>query len=494
MLPGHEKLDGQFFISTVPKPCPSGWQQFRLEDLFLNASADTRIVPVVDADQRPIGVLLGIPIDLARGVVVEGEYRINSRLDDVKCVDTFVEESIYGLAGSFLFVLSTLGLRRIYLDANGTLSIVYDREQKLAAATASVLLDAVSYRKRLRVELYDALDIENAGWFTAGLTAHDGISRLLCNHYLDLDSWTARRHWPLAEVKTSKYPLSICLRICDRITKTMAILAASEKTSVALTAGNDSRLLLACSRNMIADLSFVTVAAPTADVDVACASRLSRQFRLNHQILPFREATSDEADLWRLRAGHCVGGNNVKMHPSVKPLEGQYFIGGLGGEVGRGFLWLNAEHNTAIDARGLVRRLKLPQNTEVISAVEAWLAPLLDFDAFLILDLAYLELRMSAWGFCDSYVLPGHREIHPMISRENYVDMLSLPPDLRRKGAIYAKAIQTLWTEISEVPINKYGNYKDILRPAREAIKNPKRASKKIVQVVGTWRSRIAHS
>ena len=51
----------------------------------------------------------------------------------------------------------------------------------------------------------------------------------------------------------------------------------------------------------------------------------------------------DEAELWRLRTGHCLGGTNVWMHPSVRPLDGRCFVGGLGGEIGRGFLWLNAQ-------------------------------------------------------------------------------------------------------------------------------------------------------
>jgi hypothetical protein len=491
MLPGHDKLDGQFFISAGPTACPLGWRLHTRDGLCVAVAQEMRVLPVLDANGDQIGFMLGTPIDLDKGVIVDREYHLDGVLGDVQSLDALIERNVYRLTGSFLFIMSVGGNKRLYLDANGSLSVVYDSERKLAGATAAVLLDPAAYAARFRARLYKALDVENAGWFTAGMTAHEGISRLLCNHYLDLCTWTTKRHWPFAEIETAKDPLAACLRMCDRISRTTAVLAKAGKTTIALTAGNDSRLLLACARSMIADVSFATVAAPTADIDVACATRLAREFGLEHDVLPYREATRAEADLWLLRAGHCVGGNNVKMHPSVKPLEGQYFIGGLGGEVGRGFLWLNAEKDTVIDARGLISRLKLSPTVEVLRAVEEWLAPVSHLDAFLILDLAYIELRMSAWGFCDSYVKPRHCEINPMISRENYTEMLSLPPAMRRKGDIYSKVIALLWREISEIPVNRYGNYRDILRPATEAIRNPKRASRKIRQIVGSWRSRV---
>ena len=487
LLPGSDNFDGQFVISTVAKPCPRGWQQRQLGALVLNLAPTTNAVPVLDAENRSIGLLIGMPIDLDRNSIVDGQYRLDCRLDDVRNLDDFVEKNIYRLTGSFLFILSALGSRRIYLDADGTLSVVYDQEARVAGATASVLLDTDEYQRRFRAELYKTLDVEDAGWFTAGLTAHEGITRLLCNHYWirQLDDKTPLASRADRDIQRSSVGLRENLRSHF---SNDADPCARRKHQCGANCSDDSRLLLACSRQLLANLTFVTVAAPTADMDVACAKRLARQFGLRHDVLPYREATVAEADLWRFRAGHCVGGNNVKMHPSVEPLEGQYFIGGLGGEVGRGFLWLNAKQDTAIDAKGLVARLKLARTAEVVEAVDAWLAPLAHFDTFLILDLAYLELRMSTWGFCNSYVKPRHHEIHPIISRANYVDMLSLPPELRRKGDIYFQAIEARWKEISKVPINKYGNYKDILRPAKEAIRNPKRASRKVMQIVGAWR------
>lgn len=485
MLPASDQLDGQFIISAQAKPPFAGWRQLHIGPLFVNLSPTTKSVQVQDAAGIQIGILIGTPIDLEQRRLVFQRHVVDAVLEETTDIDAFVENAIYRLTGSFLFILCTEKFRRIYLDANGTLSVVYDAEARVAGATAAVLLDPAEYRRRFRTRLYKALDVPNAGWFTGDLTAHVGIHRLICNHYLDLDRWTMKRHWPTAAIEASANPTATCARLFSRVTDTIEILSRTGQVSVGLTAGHDSRLLLACCRNLLDNVSFVTVNAPGADVDVGCARRLARRFKLAHALLPYREATAEDANLWQLRTGHCVGGNNVKMHPSVQPLEGKYFIGGLGGEVGRGFLWLNAEDDTGLDTRGIVSRLKLPPEDEIIEAVETWLGALPPFGTLLKLDLAYLELRMSSWGFCDSYVKPRQAEIHPMISRANYTDMLSLPPQMRRNGDIYFAQIAESWTEISQIPINRYGDFRDLLRPAVTAIKNPARAYRKAKQLAG---------
>ncbi|MGC4024851.1 MAG: hypothetical protein QM744_06685 [Mesorhizobium sp.] len=486
MAGGQSDFDGQFVISAASEPVERGWTRQSFGKFNLDMAPGCQCVRVFDRSGRKIGLLLGTPIDLKRNSIITSDYSIEEALANASQIDSFVEKHIYGLTGTFLFILSAFGLNRIYLDCNGSMSVVYSAEKKTAGATAAVLLDSGEYSARFRKDLYDALDVDNAGWFTVGLTAHRGISRLLCNHYLDLDKWVAVRHWPLAAI-TSAHDLKQTFRnISDRVTQTINLLADNDITRVALTAGSDSRYLLACSRPLLDKVSFVTVGAPAGEIDVACSKLLARKFNLKHDILPYKEATSAEIALWRLRAGHCVGGNNVKLHPSVRPLEGHFFVGGLGGEIGRGFLWLNAEPDTPLDANNLVARLKLPQIPEVIEKVGEWLKPLERYDTLFKLDLAYIELRMSAWGFCDTYVKPKQKELHPMVSRANYVDMLSIPPDLRRGGKMFPEIIAMLWPELLSQPINRYGDWRDQFAVVKKALRDPNRARRKAVQLFRT--------
>jgi hypothetical protein len=118
-----------------------------------------------------------------------------------------------------------------------------------------------------------------------------------------------------------------------------------------------------------------------------------------------------------------------------------------------------------------------------LAAVKEWLHPLDHYDALVKLDLAYMELRMSCWGFADSYALPKQLEIHPLISRRIYCAMLSLPADMRKNNGMTLACIEREWPALLTLPINKYGDLRDTVIPIRQAIANPRSAMRKIRQL-----------
>jgi hypothetical protein len=195
------------------------------------------------------------------------------------------------------------------------------------------------------------------------------------------------------------------------------------------------------------------------------------------------KASKTQIDLWERRTSHCISGTNKTMHPSVAPLDGGIFVGGLGGEIGRGFLWLGSKRSDDMDALEIIDRLKLPRHPELVAAVEEWLRPLEHYDALVKLDLAYMELRMSCWGFADSYALPRQLEVHPLVSRRIYCAMLALPADVRRNNGMTSLCIEREWPELLTVPINRYGDVRDRIVPLHRAIVNPRRAMRKIRQL-----------
>jgi hypothetical protein len=479
----YPDFKGQFIVSRGDEPSREGTRRHSLETLCVDVFDRLDTVAVLDATGRVVGLFLGTVIDPDAEEIVTASVRLGVGVDEATNLDELIEEHIYRYTGSFIFVLETGNARRIYLDANGSKSLVYDPAAGTAAATTPLLLEASDYARRFDAELYRGLTVEQDGWFPAGLTAHTGIRRLMCNHYLDLDTMQTVRHWPVGPIAEAKDFDQAVASIVDETRRTIRAIHRTGISTMALTAGNETRLLLGCCRDFAGEVDFMTVNAPGAELDVTRAGELARKFGLKRRLLAYLEADAAGMEAWQMRVGHCITGSNMTMHPSVEPLNGRIFIGGLGGEIGRGFLWLNSEEGTEIDASGIVTRLKLPQHPTLLREVEEWLQPLKHLNSLLLLDLAYMELRMSCWAFAQSYAAPLQLEVNPLVSRKNYAAMLSLPPSVRRNNGVILRGIRQSWPELLSLPINRYGDWRDKMRMARDAMGDPRRAIRKIRQL-----------
>jgi hypothetical protein len=471
-------LESQFII-TAGTEVGSNGTLISLPTIGLITFTGTRSVRVIGEDGQTVGMLIGSPIDLDAECIVRDDLRVNTEGG----VDTFIEREIYRLGGSFLFICDFQGIRRVYLDANGTKSLVYDPVKKVAGATAQSILDPNEYEERFDAALYDALGVDRDGWFPAGLTAHRGVERLICNHYLDLDSWECIRHWPCTEIIQTGESADKFDIINDCIRQTAMALSAAGQTNLSLTAGNETRMLLGACRHLLASLHFFTVNAPGGALDLAIAMKLAAQYQMAHTVLPYQRASAAQAQAWDHRAGHSLAGANRLMHPTMWPLSGEYHLGGLGGEVGRGFLWLSADAQTPISATDIADRLKLPRHPKVVARIEAWRAALAVPDALLLLDLAYLELRMSSWAYAQAYANPRIETHHPLTSRRAFVAMLSLPPEMRQDNGMIRGCIGRSWPELLDTPINRYGDWRDRFATLRKAIHQPTRAIRKARQL-----------
>ena len=483
MIAYPKSFEGQFIIGPRGAVARAGAAVHDLNALSVQIFGDLPLTRVHDGDDRLIGALLGYPVDYRGGRVVRDVLRLAGRCGEGGDIDLFLEDAIYRLGGSYIFVLDDGARRAVYLDAAGSMSAVYDQAQGLCAATTGLLLNEDEYQTRFRAEKYDHLRVDDEGWFSGGLTAHRGIERILCNHCLDLDSGLQRRHWPKAQVPLAVDPDEACRTINRIIAQHLKTLMADGSVVSTLTAGNETRLVLGACREFKDSMQFVTLKDDqNAHLDALRADELARRFDLNHWTLPIVYADDDAVAQWRALCSHCIGGANMRTFPSIYPLyKYDYFTGGLGGEIGRAFLWRPTDTDDfELTPRNVTARLGMPFDAETLQAVEAWFERMPPVDTFLALDLAYMELRLGCWGFTQAYASPGIVELHPMMCRESYVAMLSLPPEWRRTNRMITRCIELSWPELLELPINRYGDYRDLMRPLMRASRNPHLILKKL--------------
>lgn len=470
--------EGLFVIAKEPlRFFPSAHHVERLNGDWHLARDDFHGLCPVFANGDPVGWLLGTPVDL------EAQAVLADRLD-LECDSA--REAVWNclserIAGSWLFISRTEDGIDLHPDACGTIGAVYDPETQAAASHAFLLLGD-AYGERLDKAAMERCEVAGDGWMTGGLTAHRGVLRLLPNHRLSMP-----------ECKVSRLPLEfpdydanvepIIEGIAEEILCLVKALRQHGKVSCSLTGGQDVRAILAALRPVATEVPFFTFAYPHGNLDVELASRLARIAEIDHTVMPAREG--GDPDKWLIGAGHAMAGHNKQFYPTTAPFAGEYIVGGLGGEIGRGFLWPeNLRGDAPITAATVRQRLKFAASPQLDAVIDRWFERLPgDLDAYQILDLAYVELRMGCWAFAQPLMSPSPTRLHPLISHRQFRRMWSLPPEVRIGKGPTMLLIEQMWPELKQVPINSSGKpVRDLVRMAAKASKRPDLVYRKIRQ------------
>ncbi|MGO1499880.1 MAG: hypothetical protein ACTHWH_01180 [Marinobacter sp.] len=483
MIPASKTYSGQFRISARDqKPILENCQT--LGGVVIEYDRKIPRHEVLDSAGTLVGVVLGILIDPHNAVVKSGSIH----LDITESEEDFaahLEDRIYIYGGSWVMVMRTLTSLRLYLDPCGSLSVVYSQDKAAAGSTAGLLLNDSEYTATFNRELHKELEVLQSGWFPAGMTAHRGINRVLANHYLDLRTWTTTRHWPRRDFVTRLSLEEAGRRIAHILMGTIGAMQSDGPTVLAITGGKDSRLLLAGCRPYLDYIDLVTIDLPGSERDVYLAKSIARiDSQLRHRILGPVLASEEERKLWLYNASHCAGGMNQYYSPSLKPLKSyKYFISGAAGEIGRAFLWRkNDETTSVLDSKGLIARLGLRYNLHLEKEMDKWLEEVGALGFYTVLDLAYLENRVSSWAFSQAYAHVGKgdmNQVSPFNHRELVGILFSLQPDDRQLEKYITEGIRRMWPALLEVPFNRYGSIRDYSELLKAA-SNPGRLASKL--------------
>ncbi len=427
--------------------------------------------PIYGSGDRLLGAILGTMLDAQTGDVLDPCLIAQA----VEAADANAGiESIYLRAiGSWSLLIEVNGTLRWYLDAAGTMSGVFSQELCLAGSTAAAILTQESYAERFDFNLYARLDVAREGWFPAGLTAHRGVRRLMCNHYLDFGSWKPVRHWPLAAPTRQRNGAALIKEIAESVRDNMRTMMGVHRCALALTGGYDSRMLLSLLRSETGTSHDTYIINSRGGPDPYLAARLAALCGTKHRELSARISSREEELSWHYRVGHTIGGSNAKVYTTLLQLEGvDGVIEGMAGEVARSFFWrVSDSPATQLDGRAITMRFGMPPEAEVIDAVNDWLRGVPRGDALYILDLVYLELRVSCWHYAQSYADRTKLHFSPMVGRKVFEAMFKLPVALKRNDAMPKAVIASTSPELMGLPFSRYGDARDMIALVRKAVR-----------------------
>jgi hypothetical protein len=369
------------------------------------------------------------------------------------------------LAGNYVCLLAAGSDLRFYLDACGSLSAFYAAEQQCVTSNILLIPDAQSDRDNRRYA--GRFDIPASDcMFPVGMTPRMDVERLLPNHYLDLTSWKAVRHWPKAPLAETTDVRQTVAEIGELVARNISAVARAVPIQMSLTAGGDSRMLLACARPWASQASYCTFALPdrTGRLDVHVAQRIAKTFGLHHRVLPFLVSSQADGAKWLYRTSMSVGGGRgfEATRTMMQRDPGRAYLPGFVAELARGFYW-KLVHDVADPddrdclSKALLKSMIAPIDRHTLGRITAWMSGLPASSTWDLLDFFYLEQRLGCWAGVRSYASADmvRFESWPLNSRRLVALMLSIPYEYKLAARLNHDVIRSRWPELAELPYNR---------------------------------------
>jgi hypothetical protein len=452
-------LFDQFYIDEHTANRVEGWRQKSVGGFNLCHHPDLPVTEVTDEFGNTVGLCIGYYVNSSFDF--GGELRLTTAGDVERDIDAFLS----GVTGRYVVLLSIGIVRRLYLDPCGSLPAVYAPDERTVAASPALIpySENTQDNKRLMV----VMNVERASvMYAGGVSPRHGVFWLLPSHYLDLNRWVPVRHWPkddLAPISDTDEGIG---EIAELLSNIVCGLSKSNNLQVPLTAGWDSRLLLACCRDVVGDLNTFTydLKDRTSHIDCLVARGIAKDLGIPHLTLSSRRPTDEERLEWLFRTGLSVG--DPRAFNAI-PLVGMLHrdrasLPGVGCELGRAYyrerLGIEPGQGKAdVDLKGMFFAFGAPMEPELVEALRTWRDELPTDNGELVGDFFFLEQVLGCWsgiltlGFAGSVKF----EFWPFNNRRIIDICFRFPESYKRSQKCNQDIIRIMRPELLRFRINR---------------------------------------
>lgn len=487
----------QFVLGPEFAHALKGWQQVSIDESFkLTAHPALNIVQVTDRDKSItiIGHILDPGHPEATNTEVAGYL-----LDEFTTLDQLLFAT-NELGGRWVLVARDDEHVFLFNDALGLRQVFFttpDFSEGVWAVSQPGLL-AWLFKLKVDDEAIKFLDshvIRNYREYRwpGNVTPFGEIRHLLPNRYLDLRTGQTRRFWPKEPIGK----LSLGQGVDNAVKLLEGLMAAAyERFDLVLgmTAGLDSRVVLAASRKNSKKIRAVTVRQgrmPDNHQDLAVAARLLCKLEIPHCIvktLPYMSGAFSKAFKENVFLAHDHYGPDAEaiLHEFSRE---KVVATGSGAEVARASFRARIDASKSeYSAEELARLLFMEGNEFAVRAYAQWLDEIGDLHDVHLLDLLSWENLHGNWlaGTQMEFDYAWRDIVTPFNCRALLVNLLSIDekyrsaPDYRA----FKMLIEKMWSELLDESINPDKN-KQKHTPGRIRWRNSKERAKRYLSRIG---------
>lgn len=437
----------QFVVAKKPYSLPTTWLWRDLGQFQLAAADDLPVVELANEQNSTIAVLLGWPIDTISQRVLTGIIRLTASQSNA------FEHWLLTLAGRWLAVHLDTG--QVYSDAMSSQSAIFHADQRIVCSSAALLPADLQLMNETMYQVMNVAQSEK--FYPFGVLPQSAVRRLLPSHKFSLKTAKVSRYWWPAPEQWQG-PEHAADIISAQVRGTISACVRSYPVRQGLSAGFETRLMLACSKAYHRQIKFWTRAETKrgSQLDQRTAEALSTQFGLNYELISTARRPSDTIEQWLHRTGHCIGGGALHNRHLIDSIEQVYIaLTGIGGETCRAFYWPSRQLPGKLNVELLLRLAGLPALDDFITAGRLYLQDISHLPVHVQLGLFYLENRVAAYASPHKY---GNQHgiifIYPLNQHDTVNQMLICPQDLQLSSALHRQVIQQNWPQIEQLPYN----------------------------------------
>ncbi|AKO92719.1 hypothetical protein BEH_11820 [Priestia filamentosa] len=443
----------------------STWNKVRINDsLFLNIHPDLEYAQVTQGATTL--TLLGFIIDPFHPNNTN-EKILNQIIGSSPCFDS-VLQGTYEYGGRWALIYSDPKETKMFHDPCGLRQVFYTKKKNSiwCAAQPTLLSEVLDIKKDTDSDLLNFIqssyyENEERTWYGDG-TVYKGIKHLLPNHVLDLMTGEFKRYWINKEVEID------IDNAVDTVTNILkgslkAINNRFENPMLAVTAGWDSRLLLAASKDISTDVNYfvntMNVLSPNhPDIKTPkiLLNKLGLTLNIFDNISPmdeeFKQALKRSVSMARILPKTLIINHHYKN--KTKTIN-------INGNVGELIRIHSDFKSNQVNGEYLAKIYGLPSVEYVVAAIDKWLEgskETIESKNVKVAELFYWEQRMGNWGaMFQAEQDIAIEEFCPLNNRKLIMTMLKLNNTQQATSTqeTYKRLIAKMWPETLNEPINK---------------------------------------
>ncbi len=467
----------QFRIGRTGLSPTLGWARLEIGGLCLDHCPSLPLSEVSDRHGRRVAAVLGVAVDAAGRCLGPAEML---DLPDGATRMEALERWIEGLAGRFVALTDVAGAGRLYFDPTAGLTAVYDPEARVVAASPALAVtgpteppDGVSARDVLAKRDH----------FLFGESCDRRTVRVTANHYLDLATFAPVRHWPRPDTTFSDHDArrgAAFDEVAARLAAIFGALTEAHDCALPLTAGMDSRLLLACAGTATDRIRhfYCHVTNWASDVDARMGAVLAEHLNLPFEVIsctdPAVRNALPSAQLSELRRqmkvrtgwqSSGISADTVRVKEAAPPAR--IVLRGNVAEMTRANKWTleNARRAPTVET-GLEMLAKLrpgaPRTGEaarrydsLLDRYRAWASTLPDPARARLYDLAHMELWMPARPNAENYAFCRNFFVNPYNDRRLIQLTAGVAPLARKRGRMVRAVIARTQPSLLAFPYHR---------------------------------------